>query len=670
MMMKDGRDSEGEAHLTATKDLQGMGDSRYRLLFNHVSDAVFVHYGPDEHNLPGKFIEVNDVACRRLGYTREELLKMSPPDIDAPETVPKLPAMMEKLFRDKQALWEGTHIGKDGRRIPVEINNVLFHLDDKPLILSTVRDITERKQAQEALQKKAEELRFIAENVGDIIWQMNPQICFTYVSPAVRRILGYEPSEVVGRNLFTLLTPAGAEMITPVWVEWYAHLAKGIQRDELLFEMEAVHRDGRSVWMEVQARPLVDTGGRVIQYHGVTRDITQRRQAERERRQLTERLNRAEKMESLGILAGGVAHDLNNVLGVIVGYAELMMGKMPPGEPLHKYAAGIMKSSEKSAAIIQDLLALARRGVAVCEVIDLNRVIAEYFQTPEFERLKAYHQQVTFTADLAGNLMSIKGSPVHIGKTIMNLMSNAAESIAAQGSVTIKTENRYVDKPVTGYDEIQRGDYVVLAVSDNGGGISSEDIGKIFEPFYTKKVMGRSGTGLGLAIVWGTVKDHRGYIDVQSEEGKGSTFSVYFPATREELNRDNKTVESDSYLGNGESILVVDDVEDQRELAIAMLAKLGYEAQTVSSGREAVAYLRSHRVDLVVIDMIMDPGMDGLDTYREIVKIQPGQKAIIVSGFSETDRVKQAQELGAGAYVPKPYILEKIGLAIRNELDR
>ncbi|MHB8909422.1 MAG: PAS domain S-box protein [Syntrophales bacterium] len=669
MMMKDGRDS-AKTYLTARGELQDMGDSRYRLLFNHVSDAVFVHHCPDERNLPGKFIEVNDVACRRLGYTREELLQMSPPDIDAPETVPTVPAMMERLFREKQAIWEGAHVSKDGRRIPVEINNVLFHIDDKPLILSTVRDITERKHAEEALRNSAEELRFIAENVGDIIWQMDPQICFTYVSPAVRRILGYEPSEVVGRNLFTFLTPAGAEMVTQIWVEWYAQLAKGIQRDELLFEMEAVHREGRSVWMEVQARPLMDAEGRVVQYHGVTRDITQRRQAERERRRLTERLNRAEKMESLGILAGGVAHDLNNVLGVIVGYAELMTGKIPPGNPLNKYAAGIMKSSEKSAAIIQDLLALARRGVAVCECIDLNSAISEYFQTPEFERLKAYHPQVTFTADLAGDLLPIKGSPVHIGKTIMNLISNAAEAIATQGGVRIKTENRYIDKPVTGYDEIQRGDYVVLTVSDNGQGISREDIGKIFEPFYTKKVMGRSGTGLGLAIVWGTVKDHCGYIDVQSEEEKGSTFAVYFPATREVFNRDPKTVAPDSYRGGGESILVVDDVEDQRDLAIAMLTTLGYEPRTVSSGEEAIRYLGSHRVDLVIIDMIMDPGMDGLDTYREIVKIQPGQKAIIVSGFSETDRVRQAQELGAGAYVPKPYVLEKIGLAIRNELDR
>ena len=182
--------------------------------------------------------------------------------------------------------------------------------------------------------------------------------------------------------------------------------------------------------------------------------------------------------------------------------------------------------------------------------------------------------------------------------------------------------------------------------------------------------MGRSGTGLGLAVVWGTVKDHHGYIDVQSEEGKGSIFTLYFPVTRKELTKDQETVSSETYLGQGETILVVDDVKEQRELAMSMLTRLGYRVDAVSSGEEAVEYLKTNRVDLIVLDMIMDPGIDGLETYRRILEIHPRQKAIIVSGFSETDRVRKAQELGAGAYVRKPYLLEKIGLAIRQELDR
>jgi len=252
----------------------------------------------------------------------------------------------------------------------------------------------------------------------------------------------------------------------------------------------------------------------------------------------------------------------------------------------------------------------------------------------------------------------------------MNLVSNAAEAMPNGGKLTIKTANHYLDKPISGYDEVQEGDYVVLSISDTGEGIPASDLKRIFEPFYTKKVMGRSGTGLGLAVVWGTVKDHLGYINVESEEGKGTTFTLYFPVAREELTREKAPLSVAEYTGNGECILVVDDVMQQRELAESMLKKLNYKVTTVCSGEEAVEYLKQNAADLVVLDMIMDPGMDGLDTYAKILEILSHQKAIIVSGFSETERVRRAQELGAGAYVKKPYMLEQLGLAVRRELDR
>src|SRR5271157_2750635 len=214
----------------------------------------------------------------------------------------------------------------------------------------------------------------------------------------------------------------------------------------------------------------------------------------------------------------------------------------------------------------------------------------------------------------------------------MNLVSNAAEAMPKGGTLTISTFNQYLDKPIQGYDAVREGDYVVLSVSDTGEGIPAADLERIFEPFYTKKVMGRSGTGLGLAVVWGTVKDHNGYIDVKSEAGKGSTFTIYLPATKEELTRDEEKTAPAQYMGRGESILVVDDVIAQREVATSVLTKLGYTVTAVSSGEEAVDYLRTHKADLVVLDMIMDPGIDGLDTYKRIREINPKQRAIIVSG--------------------------------------
>jgi len=304
------------------------------------------------------------------------------------------------------------------------------------------------------------------------------------------------------------------------------------------------------------------------------------------------------------------------------------------------------------------------------EVAKFNKIITNLLATPEFDKLVSYHLNVIVKTDLAKDLLNISGSPVHIEKTIFNLVSNAVESIADSGEVIIKTENRYLDKAIAGDQTVAEGEYVVLTVSDTGKGIPATELKNIFEPFFTKKSMGRSGTGLGLAIVLGAVQDHNGYIDVQSIEGKGTTFTLYFPATREKAEEETQKTPVDQYMGHGELVLVVDDVQEQREVATTLLTQLGYSVNAVSSGEAAVEYLKSNKADILVLDMIMEPGIDGLDTYKQILEINPHQKAIIFSGFSETDRSKEAQKLGAGAYVKKPYLKEKIGVAIRGELAR
>ena len=400
------------------------------------------------------------------------------------------------------------------------------------------------------------------------------------------------------------------------------------------------------------------------------KEITEHKRAEEENRTLAERLQRAEKMQALGQLAGGVAHDLNNVLGILSGYSELLLEEIPEGHRSRGHVEKILQSTEKGAAIIQDLLTLARRGVTASEVISLNSVVSGFLKTPVFEKMKDYNPRVTFRTECDQNLLNIKGSPVHLEKTLMNLVLNAAESISGKGEVTIRTENRYLDKAVRGYDEVKEGDYAVLTVSDTGMGVPAENREKIFEPFYTKKTMGRSGTGLGLTIVWGTVKDHNGYIDLQTEVGKGTIFTLYFPVTREELVAQRQKAPIEGYMGKGESVLVIDDIAEQRDVAARLLSRLGYEVQVVSSGEEAVEYLKGNKADLLVLDMIMAPGIDGLETYRQVLAINPKQKAILVSGFSETERVREAQNLGAGAYVKKPYVMEKIGVAIRDELTK
>ncbi|OPX41261.1 MAG: hypothetical protein B1H13_03060 [Desulfobacteraceae bacterium 4484_190.3] len=415
---------------------------------------------------------------------------------------------------------------------------------------------------------------------------------------------------------------------------------------------------------------MISENSKDLKFVGMYEDITKRKEEKKEKRRLEDRLRQARRMEALGTLAGGVAHDLNNVLGGIVSYPELLLMKLPEDSPLRKPISTIQKSGEKAAAIVQDMLTLARRGVITTEVVKLNDIVSEYFKTPEYEKLKSFHPHVKIETNLEESLLNIMGSPVHLSKTVMNVISNAAEAMPDGGRIIVSTQNQYISEPVKGYDDIKEGDYVTLTVSDTGIGIPAEDMEKIFEPFYTKKVMGRSGTGLGMTVVWGTVKDHNGYIDVESAEGKGTTFTFYFPVTREESAKDKSLITIEDYMGNGESVLIVDDIEEQRELASVMLKKLGYSVTSVSSGEEAVEYMKDHSADLLILDMIMNPGIDGLETYKRITKLHPGQKAIIASGFSESERVKQAQKLGAGEYVKKPYLLKKIGAAVRTELAK
>ena len=443
----------------------------------------------------------------------------------------------------------------------------------------------------------------------------------------------------------------------------------GSKKPHMFFETKVVHKAGHTITIENNGKLFFGKDDKSLGYRGIARDITERNQARKEKKDLTTRLARAEKMEALGTLAGGVAHDLNNVLSAIVSYPSLLLMDLPEDSTFKEPLLTIQKSGQRAAAIVQDLLTLARRGVAVNEIINLNSIISDYLASPEFKKLKTFHPSVEIKTNLEKNILNILGSTIHLSKTVMNLVSNAAEAMPQGGIISISTENRYIDSPINGYENIEQGDYVALSVSDTGEGMITEDIKKIFEPFYSKKKMGRSGTGLGMAVVWGTIKDHNGYIDVQSHRNQGSDFILYFPVTRKEISKNHKDMSIHNMMGNGETILVVDDVKEQREIASSILTTLGYSVNTVSGGKEAVEYLAQNPADLLVLDMIMDPGADGLDTYKEIIKRHPGQKAIIASGFAETERVKETQRLGAGKYLKKPYTLEKIAVAVKSELE-
>jgi len=516
---------------------------------------------------------------------------------------------------------------------------------------------------QRTLRESEERFKTLFEYAPEAYYLNDFEGCFIDSNRKAEDLLGYKREELIGKNFFELDLLSGKELqkVTKRLAENMNGKPTG--PDEFTLKK----KNGRQVIVEISTIPIIIGGQDIVV--GVARDITERKRSAEALRESEEKLARSKKMESLGLLAGGVAHDLNNVLSGVLNYPELILMDLPEDSKFRKPIETIKESGQRAVEIVQDLLTVAR-GVAITrQPLNINDLIGEYLHSPEFNKLKQLFPTVTVMTDLDMDLFNINGSHVHIGKAVMNLVSNAAEAISGSGKVIISTKNCYLDRPLKGYEDVTIGEYVVLSVSDDGLGISSDDLKRIFEPFYTKKVMGKSGTGLGLAVVWNILMDHKGYIDVLTDE-KGTTFELYFPITREELPVKDLSIPIKGYKGNGETILVVDDVESQRDISCRMLEVLGYQTKSVSSGEEAVEYLKANAVDLILLDMIMDPGINGRETYERIVKIHPNQKAIIISGFAETDDVLEAQKLGAGQYIKKPITLERIGLAVKEELEK
>ena len=526
------------------------------------------------------------------------------------------------------------------------------------------KEIEERKQIQETLRKSEERFRDISFSMADWIWEIDSQGRYTFASETVEQILGHKPDELLGKTPFDFMPEDEAKHVEMI-------LKKIVAEKRPIVDMENwnLTKEGKRVCLLTNGVPIFDEQGELTGYRGVDRDISDRKRSEKEQEIFAAQLQRAEKMEAMGLMAGGVAHDLNNILSGIVSYPELILMDLPEDSPLRKPIKTIQESGMRAADVVADLLTIARGVATGKEISNLNTLIESYMNSAEHQKLAGMHPFITFKTEIDSDLLNLNCSPTHIKKILMNLITNASEAIEGSGVVTISTQNRYLDEPLKGYEDVRTGEYVMLTISDDGSGISPGDLERVFEPFYTKKVMGRSGTGLGLAVVWNTVQDHNGYIHVRSSE-KGTVFELYFAVTREELAVEAKEVPLKDYIGHGEKILVVDDEERQREIASGILTRMGYNAEAVSSGEEAIEYVKQNPVDLIVLDMVMPKGINGRETYEEIIKIHPGQKAIIASGYTKTKEVDLAQELGAGKYIKKPYTLAKVGIAVKEELQK
>jgi PAS domain S-box-containing protein len=644
-------------------------EEHFRALIENAMDIITIL------SAEGTIEYISPSVERILGYRNEELEGKLASDFLHPEDKRRIIETIKDHARTPGATISAEYRFRhqNGTYCILESagKNLLGHPAVAGIIVNS-RDVSKRRQAEEALHRSHQELeQRVSERTAELLETNQRMEAILRASPVgiglvvnrrlgwanetMYKLVGYEQNSLTGRNAVILY--ASREEYDRVGRDLY----DSIQKSEIgQVETQWVRKDGTLFDCLLRAYSLDPADlskGQIV----AVADISEIKRLEAE-------LQRARKMEAIGTLAGGVAHDLNNILTGIVSYPELLQIQLPLNSPIRKPLATIQQSGERAAAIVQDLLTMARRGVAVSDVVNLNDIITDLLQSPEIQALRTFHPAAKVVVQLDPDLLNVKGSATHLSKTIVNLTVNAAEAMPDGGEINICTRNAYIDRPVHGYEHVLEGNYATVTVSDKGIGIPENDMERIFEPFYTKKKMGRSGTGLGMAVVWGTVRDHNGYIDIQSAVGKGSTFTLYFPITQEKPNREISDSSRADYQGRGEKILVVDDCAVQREVVVNILESLGYAAVAVDSGEDAADYVRHNQVDLLILDMIMAPGIDGLETFKRIIEFNPDQKVIIASGFSETERVKEAQRLGAGKYVQKPYTMETIGKFVKEAL--
>jgi two-component system cell cycle sensor histidine kinase/response regulator CckA len=637
-------------------------DERYRLLFNSINDAVFVH-GLTTDGLPGRIVEVNDIACERLGYSREELVRMGPLDIDAPEGAALVPQMMRRLQAEKHALWEGTHMTKSGHRVPVEISDHLVELEGERVILSTVRDITARRRLEETLARERALLQTLIDNLPDHVSVKDCESRILIANTANARVMGCERAEeVIGKTDRDFYDPAEAERFVAdekrVTVTGEALVNK---------EEEITDRQGRRRWMLTTKVPLRDAEGSIVGVVCAGRDITGMRASEEALRRSEEKLVQAQKMEAIGRLAGGIAHDFNNLLTVISGYASVIDQSMPPGHDMKSEVHEIKRAALRAAELTAQLLTFSRRQAVQPRVIGLRGVVAGMQNM--LNRLIG--EDVALSLRLDPETGNVRADPGQIGQVVMNLAVNARDAMPAGGNLIIETGNISIGEDCAGeHPGVTPGEYVMLVVSDTGVGMDQETQSRLFEPFFTTKETGK-GTGLGLATVYGIVRQGEGFITCTSARGAGATFSIFLPRLFEHSAGDAAALPSSAAVTGTGTILLVEDEEALRAFSRSILVKSGYTVIEAADGEEALREMAAARcvVHLLLTDVVM-PHMGGPELVRKARAMCPGLKVIYMSGYAESS-LRQPSVSGSEAdirLIQKPFDAADLLGAIRDAL--
>jgi PAS domain S-box-containing protein len=638
--------------LTAARDIDELAQAQEALRESEERFRTFFQTSPDvmviSNLLTGEMFDVNEKFESLAGYTRDEVIGISSKDLRMWAD----PAVRDKMVQELQKHgqirnMEADFRVKDGSKRTCLVSCNIIVLQGESYLFTISRDIEELKQAQKAFQESEERFRTIFESAQDAIFMKDRDLRFMAVNPSLAGFFGMESEQFIGHTY--------GELFGPGSVEFIESREQNVLKGEIINTEAVLPVGDQPHTLHVVIVPMKDPNGDIIGLCGFSRDIT-------ETKRLQEFSERARRLETAGKIAGQVAHDFNNLLGPLVAYPGLMRDELPSDHPVVEFIDDMEKAAEQMAEINQQLLTLGRRGHYNMEPLDINRTIQEVI-----DRSEPFPEGLELTTELNPEVLNIKGGASQIYRVIHNLVANALDAMPGGGRLTIKTENYYVNRDSGAYKQIPRGEYVKLTMTDSGIGIPEDGIARIFDPFYTTKTADRKrGSGLGLSVVHAVVEDHGGYIDVTSNPDKGTSFYLYFPITRQPI----EIVETDSVSGGSETVLVVDDDPVQRDVTSKLLDKLGYQVSTAASGEQALMMFADRRRQLLILDMVMPAGIDGAETYRQALELNPSQRAIIVSGFAGSDRVQKALDLGAGAFLKKPLTLIALASAVRKELDR
>ena len=620
-------------------------EEKYRATFNNAA------VGMDLVNHNGRFLEVNDTLSNFLGYAREELKNLTILDVTYPEdaeSTKQYDALVQGRIENYRL--EKRYLRKDGAVVWADlyVSAIRDRDGEHRTTVGVIVDITSRKKSEEMGRR----LATAVEQAAEAIVITDPLGTIQYVNPSVEKISGYKREEVLGKT--TSVFKSGEHDQA-----FYRNLWETINRGEVWTgRFINKRKDGSLYHEEATISPVRGSGGEIINFVAVKRDVT-------EHLQLSRQLLQAQKMEAIGTLAGGIAHDFNNLLQVTLGFSELLLAEKREDDPEYADLSKIFQAGKSGAELVQRLLTFSRKVEPKPIPLNLNIRI---LQVEKLLR-RTIPKMIDIQLDLPDDLGDINADPTQMEQVLMNLAVNARDAMPDRGKLTLGTKNVTLDEKCSKtHIGACPGDYVLLTVSDTGHGMDKATLEHIFEPFYTTKELGR-GTGLGLAMVYGIVKQHGGYITCESEIGRGTTFNVYLPAIESRLEPDVTQTGVMPAFGT-ETILLVDDEEFVRDLGARILSKAGYSVLTATNGREALDLFERERtqISLVILDLIM-PEMGGKECLKELRKIDPQLKVLIASGLSADPSTKESVEMGTRGFVSKPFRIKELLRQVRNVLD-